>query len=487
LHQFGKEMYHIDEHILELYALKADEIAGRVNEIEEHLRECHGCRALVEEMRGYYSDLDEELKQQPTQEVSAEKALVRRQTHLKSYYEPFAPPMRYQPNTPLAKMFYFVRRHPVVTMTSGFAMVAAFGWLLNDFIKPDSKENVITDKNPASYYLNNSTGFLEIKNKENQKLWELASNKIEIFSKRQVETRILSTVVTDLNNDGMNEVLTILPPPQDELLKRNYLRIYFSDQKLLQEIPFGRSINYRDREYQNDFTSDGVFVDDFNSGDKEIFVLTKNIRSPSIVTRLDKNGNILGEYWHFGFIMDLCALDVNDDRKKEMVFFGVNDVSDTNHQEFPMITVLDPKKIVGEIESQCSPGFGLTRSEAEYFYIRFPRSDMDDVLYMTPSPQGISFIDDKSIRFTTQSKINERQILNFDYFFTHDLKPIQVKSNNGTDQIHYNLVQQGKLKGKIDQAYLDNLKNGIRYWDGKQWRKEWTRVQYDRENVANRR
>jgi hypothetical protein len=143
-----------------------------------------------------------------------------------------------------------------------------------------------------------------------------------------------------------------------------------------------------------------------------------------------------------------------------------------------MITVLDPKKIVGEIESQCTPGFGLTRSEAEYFYIHIPRSDMDDLMYLTPSAQGISFIDDKLIRFTTKSKIDERQIFNFDYIFSHDLKSLQIKSNNGTDQIHYNLVQQGKLKGKIDQAYLDNLKKNIRYWDGKQWRKEWTMVKH---------
>jgi predicted anti-sigma-YlaC factor YlaD len=45
-------MHHIDEHTLELYTLKAEEVAERVDEIEAHLEECHGCRALVEEMRG---------------------------------------------------------------------------------------------------------------------------------------------------------------------------------------------------------------------------------------------------------------------------------------------------------------------------------------------------------------------------------------------------------------------------------------------------
>ena len=159
-------MNHIDEHTLELYALKANEIAGRVNEIEEHLRVCHGCRALVGEMRGYYTDLDEELKKQPATDVSAEKALVRRQIHLKPYYEQFAPPVHYRPNTPLARMFYFVRRHPIAVMTSSIASFVMVGWLLNDFIKPGPKENVITDKNPDRYTYNTNQNYLEINNKQ---------------------------------------------------------------------------------------------------------------------------------------------------------------------------------------------------------------------------------------------------------------------------------------------------------------------------------
>jgi hypothetical protein len=480
-------MYHIDEHILELYALKADEIAGRVNEIEEHLRECHGCRALVEEMRGYYSDLDEELKQQPTQEVSAEKALVRRQTHLKSYYEPFAPPMRYQPNTPLAKMFYFVRRHPVVTMTSGFAMVAAFGWLLNDSIRSFTAEKKITDKNPESYYLNTATGFLEVRNKENQTLWEMASNDIVGAAKSEIGINIRTTIVTDLDNDGTKEVLTVVPPAGAEIDKRDYLRIYSADQKLLREIPLGRSVQYKSSQYMNRFTSSGIIVDNFGIENKQIIVFSRNDRSPSIISRLNAKGKILGEYWHFGFINGLYAIDVTGEGKKEVIICGFNDVEETKHQECPMIAVLDPMKIVGEIESQCTPGFGFIKSEAEIFYLRIPRTDMDDVLSLTSGMQGMTGTDEQSLKFTSFTPMPDKNTYYFDYIFLHDLHLLSVKSNNLTDQIRQSLIQQGKLGGKIDQAYLDNLKNGIRYWDGKQWRKEWTRVQYDRENVANRR
>jgi len=419
-----------------------------------------------------------EMQKLPETELSTEKAIVRRQIHLKPYYEKFASPVHYRPNTPLAKMFYFVRRHPVAVTMSSFAMFGLVGWILNDTIRSFSGVKKITDINPVSYYLNNSTGYLEIKNKENQNLWGLASNRIGDFSKQVGITQIQSAVVTDINDDGKNEILTILPSPGDETDKRNLLHIYSSDQKPLQNIPFGRAIKYRDRQYQNEYSCDGVMVDGLNSGNKEIFVLTKNNRSPSIVTRLDKNGTILGEYWHFGYINDLYALDVNNDGKKEIVLCGFNDVADINHQEFPMITVLNPEKVVGEIESQCTPGFGLTKSEAEYFYVQLPRSDMDNILSLTTGAQGIAYVDDKILRLTTVSTLPDNRKFYFDYIFSHDLRPVQVKSNNKTDQIRYDLVKQNKITGTIDQAYLDNLKNGIRYWDGKEWRKEWTMVKH---------
>ncbi|MEK9138026.1 MAG: hypothetical protein AAB393_12945 [Bacteroidota bacterium] len=53
---------------------------------------------------------------------------------------------------------------------------------------------------------------------------------------------------------------------------------------------------------------------------------------------------------------------------------------------------------------------------------------------------------------------------------------LQVKSTTWTNQTHAEQVEQGKLKGRIDDAYLQNLKDGVRYWDGEQWAKGRVRV-----------
>jgi hypothetical protein len=398
--------------------------------------------------------------------------------HIKLHYKPFAPPMRYQPNTPLAKIYYFVRRHPVVATVSSFAMVGLLGWFLNDAVRGFKSEPKITDTNPSSYYLNTATGFLEIRNKENQKLWEMPSNNIVGASKSEIGINIKTTVVTDLDNDGKNEVLTVVPPTGDEINKRDYLRIYSANREQLKEIPLGKSVQYKNTKYLNTFTSSGIIVDDFGTNDKQIIVFSRNDRSPTVMSRLNTDGKVLGAYWHFGFINGLYALDVTGDGKKEAVLCGFNDVEDTKHQEYPMIAVLNPAKMVGETESQCTPGFGFSKSEAEILYISIPRTDMDDALSLSSGMQGMTGIDEQSLKFTTISQNGEGQSFCFDYIFDHELKSLQVKSNNPTDQLHNNLAKQGKLIGVIDQSYRDDLKHNIRYWDGKEWQKEWTKVKY---------
>ncbi len=477
--EYNIRVNHIDEHTLELYALKADEIAGRVDEIEEHLRECHGCRALVEEIVQYYDELKLEMQKLPKTELSTEQAIVRRQIHLKPYYEQFAPPVHYRPNTPLAKMFYFVRRHPVAVSISSFAIVGLLGWFLNDAIRLFLSDKVIKDTNPTYTYLNSATEKLEVYNKNHDLLWSIPTP--EATGPSTDEKNKKTTVVTDLDGDGKNEVVTVLNSLAGNIEKRSVLRIFSSDKQQVREISFGRAIKFRDRQYQSEFMSGYLVVEDFQqNGSKEIIVSVTNLRSPSFISRLDKNGNVIGEYWHFGHIDVLYTVDLNGDGKKEVVLGPVNDLNDTTHKEFPVVIVLDPEKIVGQTESSCTSGFGLPKSEAEIFYIGMPRTNMDDVL--PGSGSNIFTLYYTNDQILTVQTVNgcykEFPPFAFDFIFSRDMKIARVKSMNNTDAVYTSLVQKGKLTGKIDQAYLNNIKNGVCYWDGKEWRKEWAMVKH---------
>jgi hypothetical protein len=55
----------------------------------------------------------------------------------------------------------------------------------------------------------------------------------------------------------------------------------------------------------------------------------------------------------------------------------------------------------------------------------------------------------------------------------------EVKYASVDVQIHAKLKKEGRISSTFDQNYLEDLKNGIRYWDGKEWKKEWTKVRHD--------
>jgi len=474
-------MNHIDEHTLELYTLKADEITGRVDEIEEHLRQCHGCRALVEEMRGYYSDLDEELKKQPAAEVSYEKALVRRQSHIKPYYEPFAPSVGYRPNTPLAKMFYFVRRHPVAVTMSSFVMFGLVGWILNDAIKRGFK-----DMNPSYGRMNGTANQFEVLNQKNEMIWNIPGADIDLKILTNDLSRELHYAVIDLDGDGKKEVLTSFRFATDGVNGASGLRIFSYDKRLLREIPFHEDINFRGIQYESNLSSDLILVDKFKSNaDNEMIVSANGRHSPCLIARLDSRGNVLGKYYHFGFISFMKSVDINNDGNKEVILCGSNDIDDDKRLQTPVIIVVDPGKIMGKTEAVESKGFGLQPSDAEIFCISLPLTDMDTVLN---SNGRVGLVD--PINFNGQDALNYRRcgsytfnnfartVPEFDFIFSKDMHIIDAKLTTETSRLRDELVSQGKLKGTIDHAYLDNLKNGVRYWDGKEWRKEWTMVKH---------
>jgi len=74
----------------------------------------------------------------------------------------------------------------------------------------------------------------------------------------------------------------------------------------------------------------------------------------------------------------------------------------------------------------------------------------------------------------------------FQYYLTKELRVIEVKTNNTTNQVFAKLVDEGKLKGKIDRAYLEDLKNRVQYWDGEKWSNTWTMINHkERLAVSN--
>ena len=476
-------MQHIDEHTIELYVLGSGLVKEQRNEIERHFAECHGCRALAGQMEAIYRDAEKRLAEQPDLEMKPGKALVR------AHHEPvlfagesYDYPIPYQPKTVIGKFTYFVRRHPVAAGVGGFGMAGVLvllGMLIsNPFKRADG--STVTDHNPAFRNYNTTTDMLEVLNADHQLLWQRKGPDIPSAQDRENQSGSYETLIADLYGDGKNELMTCL-----NILGYNtsandkHLLVFDYEGKLLWNQKFTEDVHYLGRSYSPHFNAAALLVtEERGTGEKNIIVMASNeSRSPSILYRLDNHGNVLGTYWHFGLVLALYSFDLKGDGSQEIILCGKNDVNDTTHEEFSSVAVLDPLKIIGQRRSTTCPGFELPPSDAEMFYLKFPRVDIDDVNHTSSAIYKMEKSDSATLKF----KMGNFDNWMFDFFIDHTMRVLETKSYDRTDILHKQLEEQGKLSGTIDRAYLENLKKGVRYWDGREWRKEATQVSHEGE------
>jgi hypothetical protein len=472
-------MHHIEQHILDLYALNFDAVEARRAEIEAHLTECKGCRSLVEQMTESYRTIAEKFEELEATAENSERALVPQR------FKSIAPKaseevlsVRYQPVTGLQRFQYFVRRHPVVTGGGTFVAFAGLALLTNVVLKSP----VVKDENPANVHYNPTTNTVEVLNKNNDALWQIPSREISGILESEYQTGVSRVVVDDIDGDGRNEVLSTLWNPGDGVATyQPHFRVYDYKKNLLFSKRFEEQVHYLNRSYSDSWSTDIVVtVEGETKGTKDIYVVWGNGRSPNVIARYDASGNELGQYWHFGNLLGMFAIEVNSDGTKELIVTGTNDTLDSLRLEFPAIAVLDPRRIVGKKKSACSPGFAMQESDAEFYYLRLPVSPLSVALVKHETVTRLTQDKDGTLAFmtTNTSALADPNAAAYEYRFSTDFRILEVKSTSGTDQLYGRKVKEGLVKGTIDAAYLNALKGGVQYWDGKEWVKEALRIKH---------
>jgi hypothetical protein len=336
--------------------------------------------------------------------------------------------------------------------------------------------SVIKDLNPVHVHPDEGAGMLGVYNREFQKIWDLPASGLAEAGNTERATGLKFSVLADLDGDGKNELVTTVPVAGIGTTITPVLSVFSSTQELKFKHPYLERVEFRGREYTDPFGAHFLEVGDFSgSGSNEIIVKIDNVRSPNAVLRISGDGTVLGEYWHYGAIHALYSEDVNQDGKPEVILCGQNDVNEDAGERFAFLTVIDPARIVGKTESSCTPGFGFSRSSAELLYMRFPATDMNNALAasgfiprVVTSGAGDSLT--RSVWYVGAT--DPKDALLFQYVLSKDFGCLEVKSTDRTDQLHEELARQKKVSGRLDAAYLENLKNGVRYFDGKEWRKK---------------
>ena len=100
---------------------------------------------------------------------------------------------------------------------------------------------------------------------------------------------------------------------------------------------------------------------------------------------------------------------------------------------------------------------------SERYYLVFPRTDVDKTL--APLKEGIESIDilrNGQVQLCTS-------VSNIFFILDSQLRLLDVQGSDSFWLRHRELRAAGKISSKLDDAYYENLKKGVLYWDGTQW------------------
>jgi hypothetical protein len=461
---------HIDQHILELYVLGDERDPREREETARHLEECAGCRALVGEIRVFYGDADGFYQHHPGGAEVPERALSRRSAELSPLFASgsFAPVRR---PAGMQRAWQYVRSHRVVSAAGGAVLLGALTLMATLLTGTLTKERSI-----ASFKYNPLENTLEALDTNSDVVWKKASDNITYIMKGERNFRHRSTVLADLDGTGEKQVVTTIPLWNSSTTAYDSkLRVFESDGSVRFERDFDRPVHYRDRSYSARFSGDALMgVRDRQGTSTEIFVATNNNRSPYYLCRYSGTGDVLGEYWHLGFLQRISTIVPAGGQTPFVLIAGVNDTEDSTTGSSPAIVVLDPSKVEGVTESSVTPGFGYPTSRAEVFYILLPRTDIADALGATEGVIHRVPGDSTEVRFY----VTVHDEAGVEYIFGTDMAVREVKPYDGFERFHAKMRQEGRIHSRYGPDYFAHLKNGVRYWDGTAWRKEVTRVQH---------
>jgi hypothetical protein len=131
-------------------------------------------------------------------------------------------------------------------------------------------------------------------------------------------------VLTDLNGDGLNEVL-VRVRFADPQLSDSLVCLANEGQPLWNFAP-GRAVKTRTEAFDPIYSIDMVKVWTKASNGEHQLIVSAGHRSsyPSQVALLDHSGRILREYWHSGHLPIVTTADLNGDGEEEIYLGGVS-------------------------------------------------------------------------------------------------------------------------------------------------------------------
>jgi hypothetical protein len=450
-------MKHYSEHILDLYARNSPQVAGEREEIEQHVIECEGCRAVVEDLQGFYAAAGST----PKQLVSADEendALTVQPSYVRSRLPIF---VQWKDILPV-RIWNAVRRRPAVASISMLAMAVIMIFSVKQFMTAE-------DANPVEFNYASSSKQVILYNRSGHNLWSLgvkdlgASEEITLMHRRAKYDLLL-----DIDLDGKNEFLTtrfVVGHTSGEIRTLNIFNYDGSFRESRTLLPKG--IRFRTHVYDRQF--EPVFLL-FDSTSQSLFIAASNLRSPWVLQRYDRSFELLGEYWHYGG-MQFGQVDIDNDGRTEIALYGKNDVEDATSGDFAFLTVIDPLKVTEKCEDPTTQGFGFPSSSAGILSMRFPVPDVNKAMKNNPSAQHILNETSEGFDIFVAAELEPgKPHVGLEYHFSKPSQRITaVRWNTGFEAFYQRMQQEGRVSSELNGLFLMELVDSVEYWIGKVW------------------
>lgn len=201
-----------------------------------------------------------------------------------------------------------------------------------------------------------------------------------------------------------------------------------------------------------DFSTSGRL----GNGKKFVVVIGNHeYSSPSQATVLNSKGQIIGEYWHTGWIMDHLVMDLDRDGVDEIVLGGVDDL---RGQAFLAAIKPNIPKSISPVPPGYAPGF-LSGKELGYYL--FPKSEVSEA--MARSSRVNCMRGEDSDHFNVEIKLplsgGRLDIIERTYFFDRNFQTLQVRFEDPLLGLYSQLRREGVLKHDLGEQEKTRLRS----------------------------
>lgn len=476
---------HIEEHKIELMLLDHPEISiEEREEISIHFETCRLCKENYLKLKNFYEEIESENELELSSEGSFGKEdsdfaqkLLRKKRYFatKLLQEPKKAVKVYDSwveitepyvRTKIQKFVRFVRQHP-----KGFTGSLAFASLFFILLFYTS---VIKTKNDNPSYAWVEKEVLYVQNTDGQILWKM--NAPGIRQTNSNETADLNQgkiiLIDDIDGDYKKEVLIAGDWMIDSGIPSDSLFCYNYSGKLLWKSGGWEFPQLTARKWIHTiwYIRDFIVIRDSKRNESRLFVLANdNLFSPAIFLELDvKTGKVRQRFYNVGGTALISNFDFDGDGQAEVLLGGINDPYKRAY-----LAVFDINNISGYSPStkEYLPkdiAFGSFK-----YYIIFPftklgqilgQSNQNSINYMKSTKKEIIAATAEVLAGKKEGE--ESSVL---YHFDRTMKVKSVHTGDDFNKNHQRLTEEGKLNEELSEAFYENLKNSVRYWDGEKF------------------